>query len=289
MLFPTLILMTALSTTQDVVATEETSAEVIEFLRAAQDTLYDPEAHGLESLEFDMPIGMPTAILEMLAGQMGQTLDLPPGDIVLLGSVRVKWTAGNEPEFLVSRADGVPQGVMAITQMMGLTDQQFPIIANQALTAALNRTVTLEPILESHIATLEGDVDGLMKVAFMPKAERPDAPPMAWFFDADKVPVKSVISVDQPNQMGGTTESLIRGENSWEAVGDDGRLLVATQMQQEGGPMSFSQSVDYEFEWIDGVPILTGYTEKSTPMGQSFTRIVVFGELRVNGDLVSES
>ena len=47
-------------------------------------------------------------------------------------------------------------------------------------------------------------------------------------------------------------------------------------------------SVDYEFAWVEGIPVLTGFTERSTPMGQDLTRIVVLGELRVNGNLVSE-
>ncbi len=207
-----LLLLAALVPLQDAPATQdpaapatETSPSVRAFLVEAESHLYDPQAAGLSSLEFDVPINHPQA--------------------GMLGTAHVSWSSAGQPSVTTSAIAGAPPLPKEQLDMFGM---QF---GYQTLGAMLNKPIT--PLLEGAVATMNGVEEGLVKVSIAhPQAEAAGVKEQSLMFDEDgllKV-MRRVSEVQGPLGMMTISEKQIF---SWKAVAADNVLVVPASQKTE--------------------------------------------------------
>lgn len=267
----------------------ETPAAVLRMLESADARMYDPADHGLQQLQFVFPVALPTFFVSGMAAQMGLDVGALEGDTIEVGSVAVDWTKEGGADFQAEKSAGVPDAVTKVMTAVGLTEEQFPAMADQGLRNSMNQLVSFQTLLETHVGAL-GESDGeLVHVVFSPLPGTPEGiPSIDWYFDEDDVPVKSVVVFDQATQMG-PMEVTVTLNHTWTPVGTDQLLIHTVSMTQDMPMMSTSQDTVFDFTMVNELPVLLGYTETTSQMGQTMTKETKFTDVKVNGEAVPAS
>lgn len=261
-----------------------------DLMRAAAARIYRPEERGLVSLGFVISIEQSREQLAMLAAQRGMAAgDL--ADVVRLADVSVQWTEGAEP-VVSSRVDeALPP---AIADMREQFELALPQMGHQMLTACLGRVVDLNRLLQHYDASLVGVEGGVSEVLLERKAgaSEADAPAAQarWFFDAEGLPARSVLQVEQPTPRGPLTISMT-SRHAWRPSGDaDGSVLLErVTVEMDMGYMGRKiNTATYHYERVAGFQIVVGSTEtasQSMPQGELPTteNTTWLEDLRVNG------
>lgn len=236
----------------------KTSEKLLAYLKQAESRLYDPQAAGLRSLEFDLPVEMPG---------YGK-----------LGSVHVTWTAGGQVTMDVTQAEGLelPADIPAnVVEMLG---QQS---ATEVINAMLNRPISM--LLDSGVATLVGAEGGLVRVDFdAPEGRQAGVQRQSYFFDEDGLLRRSVTVTEMPNMMGGTMTVTANQEFAWKPATADSPLLIPDTQSVEAdlGLTVQRVTVSFSYSTIDGVVVASGIERDS---GGTQRQALAVSNLIVNG------
>ncbi|HEX5010618.1 MAG TPA: hypothetical protein VFY71_09465 [Planctomycetota bacterium] len=243
----------------------ETPDSVRKFLQDAEAHLYDPQAAGLSSLEFDVPIAMPD----------------PIGTI---GTAHVTWAAGGEANVDVTRpAD--------MTLPMGLqpaqVDGQGRQMAMQLLGSMLNKPIT--PILEGAVAMMDGVEDGLVKVAIRnAAAEAQGVESMSLYFD-DAGLLQRVKTVANLESAMGKVKVQQSQAFAWKPAIEGSDLVVADVQKTiaDMGMMKISTETSFGYTTVSGIILATtASTTSEVPMKGKMTQTIAATNLKVNGQAV---
>lgn len=287
---PLLALAGAFLLPQDAPATG-TSETVRTFLRQAESGFYEPQADGLTSLSFIVPIEEQKANLELMLARSGVKLPPETPDIIRMLSVAVTWELGGESQIETTVADSFPSSLEMMRPMLEGSGRQM---GQQTLSAALNSLIDFGPVLESYDARIDGAEGDYVKVVFERKAGVSEevAPPetLTWLFDDDGLPAGTRMSINQQGPMG-PLEVKIDTEYSWQPARASGgkKVLASVASKNEmGGFGSVEQSTTYRYEEIGGVVVMVGYREtvkQDSPFMEmpESVRDVTFEGLVVNG------
>jgi hypothetical protein len=217
----------------------------------ARQRLYDIRAAGLKSLAFAVPV------------RMGS----PSGEAIHLGDVAVKWAVSSDPAIHATVSDSLPvelapQAEAIAFQLEAQGRQILRFVNNDIFTELLNG-------YEASLIGLDGE---LVQVHFEPNTEQAGAPSLDWFFDANAVPVKFQMEVER-----GGMSMNIAYEHTWRPASATDTTLVLQQLTviQVMGPMRNVITTTLEHETLDGLVMLTGYTEQGLlPQGETTSHAV---------------
>jgi hypothetical protein len=242
----------------------QTSEKVVSYLKDAESQLYDPQAAGLKSLEFDLPVEVPM--------------------IGNLGSVHVTWAVGGQVTMDVTKAEGVALPPNIPPEAI---DQMAQQSAAEVVNTMLNRPISM--LLEGGVATLAGAEDGLVKVDFdAPEAREAGVQQQSYYFDDDSVLRRSLTVAEAPGMMGGTMTVTAKQDFHWKTAGADNSLLVPdTQViEADLGIMVQKVKIAFSYATIDGVLVTSGIEkviELPEMMGGTQRQMLTVGNLIVNG------
>jgi hypothetical protein len=238
----------------------ETPENVRKFLQEAESHLYDPQAAGLSSMEFDVAIDHPTA-----------------GP---LGNAHVTWTATGGVDVQVTPAEGakLPESMV---QGIG---QQFGV---QLLGAMLNKPIT--PMLEGSVASMGGVEDGLVKVAFHNAAAMAQGlkEQSLFFDDAGLLQRMKVVQEVQG------TKLSINQSFQWRPVAEGKDVYVASSQHSETtaetpmGPMKIPGDTSFTYVTVGEIVLPTSIaTSQEVPVQGKVTQTLAATHLKVNGQAV---
>jgi len=241
----------------------QTSDKVAAYLNDAEAQLYDPQAAGLRTLEFDLPVDVPTI------GNVGQ--------------VHVTWTAGGQASLDATMAEGMQLPGMPA----GAAEQMAQQSGAEFLNNMLNRPVSM--LLESGVATLIGAEDGLVRVDFDAlEAREAGIERQSYYFDEDSVLRRSVTEM---KMMGASITA--KQDFRWKVVGENSALLVpdTQSIAADMGFMVQKVEVAFTYQVIDGIMLPTSIEKVSEipPMagGGTQRQVMAVTNLIVNGKSVS--
>ena len=242
----------------------QTDEKVMAYLKDAESQLYDPQAAGLRSLEFDLPLEVP-----MLGN---------------LGSVHVTWAAGGQTTMDVTEDPSVqlPQNIPP-----GAIEQMAQQSAAEVINTMLNRPITM--LLDGGVATLAGAEDGLVKVDFdSPGARDAGVTAQSYYFDDDSVLRRSVTVAESPGMMGGTMTVTANQTFNWKTASADSSLLIPDTQSVEAdlGVMVQKIKIAFSYATIDDLVIVSGIEkviEMPEKMGGTQRQMLNVGNLLVNG------
>lgn len=270
----TLMLAAALVLPQDDSAPEiSTSSAVIEFLDAAQDHLYDPRDDGLESLAFEVPLGIPM-----------------PGGNAEVGVSTVSWTVGEAPEVMGRVANPLP---VALTSQMPeamqgqvATQIEASLVPLGVQVLSFNLGDYFGQLLKTHSATL-GTTDGNVSVTFDPKDPTATTDPRTtWMFDEDGVPLSSMVKVEQPGQFGPVTITVTAKHNY--RAGPRGKLLLeSVTSTSEFGGQSQVNTTHLSFTEHGGMLLLSAIENVQKMGDQEIRNLISMRGITANGEAVT--
>jgi hypothetical protein len=236
----------------------QTSEKVASYLKEAESQLYDPQAAGLKSLEFDLPVEVP---------QLGR-----------IGQVHVTWIAGGQATIDATMSEdtqvpGMPPG--AVEQMAQATGAEY-------LNAMLNRPISM--LLDNGVATLVGAEDGLVRVDFdAPEARDAGIAGQSYLFDEDGVLRRSVTKM---TMMG--AKITAKQDYRWKPAGESTLLLPDSQsIAADMGFIVQKVDVSFTYQMIDGI-VLPASIVKTTDIpaaagGGTQRQVQAVENLIVNG------
>ena len=266
MLTPLLALTMLLAPVQDAAA--DTADNVREYLNEIESNLYQPQDHGLETLEFDLPFDDP-----MAGGS--------------IGTAHVSWVKGSDPTIEVSvTADNLPPEFKAMlpAQLRAQTEEMVKQLTGSAFT----------DLLDDNVGTLAGTEGDYVVVALSPKSD--DGSGMniqKLLVDGDTLVAKAVASM--PNPINATAGDLpVNIDFAWKAIDGAGYVLdrqtVAIKINMPPmGEIEQKTTISFNYEKVGDLHLLTRIqTEMTTPMGpqsmeQRIENLVVNGR-PVGGD-----
>jgi len=272
-MLPSLLLAAALIPLQDTPAAPpeaapaaaavpaETPAAVRTFLTDAEGRLYDPQAAGLSSLEFDVAIDLP---------QVG-----------VVGSAHVTWSVDAGANVAVTRKEGaaLPQGLSP-----ELADTYGQQMGMQLLGAMLNKPIT--PMLDGAVAVMDGVEDGLVKVRFHNAAATEQGlQEQALFFDEDGLlqRMRTVAEVEGPF---GAMKVTQKQGFTWKPASEGSELMVAATQSSEAdfGMGSMKGESSFGYTTVESIVLATSVsTRQEMPMSPAMTQTLVATALVVNG------
>ncbi len=233
----------------------ETSESVRQFLLDAEALLYDPQAAGLSSLEFDVPLDHP---------QAGH-----------LGSAHVTWSTTAGVAVSVTTVEGSPvpaSDAQGIGQMMG----------SQMVGAMLNKPIT--PMLDGGIAFMNGIEDGLVKVGFRnEQAAAQGVKEQALYFDDDGL-LQRMLTVQEMQGM----SLRINQSFVWRPVAEGRDVRIAASQHSDTtaetpmGPVKMPGDTTFTYINVGEIVLLGTISIKQGPMTQTITA----ANLKVNGQPV---
>jgi hypothetical protein len=233
----------------------QTSDSVTTYLKDAESQLYDPQAAGLRSLEFDLPVEMP--------------------GVGLLGQVHVTWVGGGQTTMTVTPAEPLPANVPA--EYVEPMAQQA---GTEVINTMLNRPISM--LLQNGVATAAGVEDGLVKFDFdAPDARAAGVEKQSYLFDDDGILRRSVTLA----KMSGMSVTATQHYN-WKPVSADSPLLLAESQSVEAdmGIMVQKIKIDFAYTTIDGVIVASQIQQTSEmPMGGTQRQVLAVTNLVVNG------
>ena len=270
----TLMLAAALALPQDGgAAATDTSDTVLAFLESAEENLYDPREHGLESLEFVVPMIVPVGA--------------EPAEVA---AVSVSWTLGQEPAITGKRADPMPSAVAGmppqfLDQLVGNPTPYGAQYLGYALADYFG------PLLQTHVATLGAGDDGVT-VEFTPKADAaPGQPATTWTFDEDGVPTGFVTQVEQQGPMGAVTIDFESTYNY--RTGPAGKLVLesVSMSQMVGGSPMVETNTVMTYAERGEILVLTDVVTNATMMGVAdpIRSPLAFRDIVANGEPVTRA
>ncbi len=235
----------------------ETSASVLEFLKEAEAHLYDPQAAGLSSLEFDVPVDHP---------QAGH-----------LGTAHVSWSTTGGVAVNVTAVEGSPAPA-AVAQSLG---QQ---LGTQMIGAMLNKPIT--PMLAGGVAWMNGVEDGLVKVAFrVEEAAAQGVKEQALYFDDDGMLRRMLLVQEVPGASLRMTQSF-----EWRPVAEGRDVCIAasqhsdTQAETPMGPMKVPGETTFTYVTVGEIVLpRTISTTQTVPGRGPVTQTIDASNLKVNG------
>lgn len=218
----------ALLAPQDPPAPAGTSDTVRSFLKDAQATFYRPEADGLSSLAFVVPIEERKSNLEAMMGGSGMRLPEGTPEIIRMAEVSVLWEAGGTPQVEGSVADAFPAG---LEMMRPMIQNSVVPMGQQTLSASLNTLVDFNPVLKLYDARFDGAEGDLLKVLFerkdTPEAAQAPTDTIVWLFDEDGRPAGTQLTFQQQGPMGGAISVNVNTRYTWgPARGDSGPVVL---------------------------------------------------------------
>jgi hypothetical protein len=240
-------------------APTETPAGVREFLVDAEGNLYDPQAAGLSSVEFDLPVDIP---------QLG-----------VIGDAHVTWNSTGGANVAVVRREDVTLPPNLPVEQLDFYGQQMGM---QLLGAMLNKPIT--PMLESSVAHMDGVEDGLVKVRFRnAAAEEQGLKEQALFFDEDGLlqRMRTVAEVEGPFGAMTVTQNQSFG---WKPAVEGSDLVVASTQSSNAdfGMGSTSSETTFTYSTVETIVLATSLSVTQTvPAGSmtlSATNLVVNGK-----------
>jgi hypothetical protein len=263
MLTPLLAITLLLAPIQD--AADETADNVREYLNEIESNLYEPQDHGLETLEFDLPFNDP-----MAGGSIGMA--------------HVSWVKGSEPTIEVSvTADDLPPHLQAMKAMLPAQLRAQTEEMVKQLTGNL-----LSDLLEDNVGSLAGTEEDYVVVALTPKSD--DGSGMnikKLLVDGDALVARAVASMPNPMNAG-AGELPVNIDFAWKDLGDAGYVLdrqtVAIKINMPPmGEIEQKTTISFSYAVVDDMHLLTRInTEMTTPMGpQSMEQVIE--NLVVNG------
>lgn len=239
--------------------TAQTSDQVVAYLKEAEAQLYDPQAAGLRSLEFDLPVDAP------MQGP--------------LGVVHVTWVAGGQASLDVKMAEGVSlEGFPP-----GYAEQMAQQNAAEFLNTMLNRPISM--LLDGGVATIVGSEAGLVMVDLdAPEARAAGIEQQSYYFDDNNLLRRSVTVA---KMMG--TKVTAKQDFGWRPATEDSPLLVSDSQSIEADMGFMVQKIDVAFTYsvIDGI-VLTSSIEKITEIpamagGGTQRQLLTAANMVVNG------
>ncbi|MCB9898042.1 MAG: hypothetical protein H6825_08565 [Planctomycetes bacterium] len=251
MLLTTLALATSILLPQDASAAAPVLDEAVaEYLSTASEKLYDPVEAGLESLAFDVDFTIPGNPM------LGST------EPVRVATFAISWNKDSGSKIEVTMAEGIDPQVSAMLAQSGMTADVLKMtIAQLPVQYALNLSLDPRTLVEAFDGKL-GSTDGAASIEFKPRptAKGVVAQSIVWNFDRDSVLATKVTK--GPSPMGGTTTNT--ETYSWKAaqVGE-GLLLDHIAVSQDMGMVKLTNSLVPEYRVVDGLVIMTGYTQHS--------------------------
>jgi len=242
-----------------------TSPEVRSFLTDAEKQLYDPQAAGLKTVEFDATVEMPK---------------LGP-----VGSVHVTWAAGGEPtiSFVRDEAAELPPNVPG--ELVSMSGEQF---GRDFLDQMLNRPIT--PMLRDGTAAMCSPQDGMVRISIASATEQQQRiKEHSLFFNEDGLLQKSKMVVDTAGS-GMPFETLpITEVYTWKATGSSGDALVADVRSGEQDYGMFGKektTTTFSYTTVGDLVVLTGMavdSDRPAMLGGREQRQVALRNLVVNG------
>ncbi|MDG2150452.1 MAG: hypothetical protein P8N09_13115 [Planctomycetota bacterium] len=217
----------------------------------SQQRLYDIRKAGLKSLSFAVPI------------RMGS----PNGEAIHLGEVAVAWSTASEPEIRATISSVLPSELSPQSEAIAL---QLEAQGRQILRYVNNDL--FKEVLKDYKPSLAGLDGELFQVHFEPNSQQAGSPSLDWFFDADAVPVRSEMKLEQ-----GGVSMNISYEHAWQPASATDTTLVLQQLTatQEMGSMRNVITISLEHETVEGLVMLTGYTERGQlPQGEQTSHTV---------------
>ncbi len=225
--------------------------EARSLLDRSQKRLYDIRKAGLKSLSFVIPV------------RMGS----PNDQAIYLGDGAVEWSAASGPEIRATVSSTLPAELSPQSEALAF---QLEAHGRQIL-RFVNNDIFGE-LLKSYKPSLTGLEGELFQVHFEPSGSQAGSPPLDWFFDADAVPVKSEMEIEQ-----GGISMHISYEHAWQPASATDTTLVLQQLTatQEMGSLRNVITTTLEHDTIKGLVMLTGYTEKGLlPQGEQTSHTV---------------
>ncbi|MBM3984287.1 MAG: hypothetical protein FJ296_01130 [Planctomycetes bacterium] len=272
-MLPSLLLSLALLPLQDAPAAEpaaaapavptETSEGVRAFLQEAESHLYDPQAAGLSSLEFDVAVEIP--------------------NVGVLGTAHVSWSTTGPAAVSVARDAAVvaPPGLPE-----GMADDVGRQIGLQLLGAMLNKPIT--PMLENSVAYMDGVEDGLVKVRLhtIGMSEQ-GIEEQAIYFNDDGVLQRLSVKARVDSPMGGKMDVSQSQTFTWRPASEGAVLLVADAQASvvDMGFMKSTGSTSFRYTDVGGILLLTSMTmtQPMPMMPEPVVQTLAATNLKVNG------
>ena len=241
-------------------APTETSESVRAYLVEAESHLYDPQAAGLSSLEFDMPIELPA----------------PVGAV---GSAHVTWTSESGADISLTQNEGGAPGVPP-----AMVDGYGRQMSMQLLGYMLNKPIT--SMLEGGVAAMDGVEDGLVKVRFhIPMALEQGVQEQALYFD-DAGMLQRMRTIAQVEGPMGQMKVEQSQSFAWKPASEGSELMVADQQTTvaDMGIMKVTASTSFGYTTVSDIVLTTSAsTTSDVPMQGKVTQVIAATNLRVNG------
>jgi hypothetical protein len=277
-MLPSLLLSLALLPLQDAPAAEpapaateaaapvvptETSESVRTFLQEAEAHLYDPQAAGLSSLEFDVAVEIPR--------------------VGMLGTAHVAWSTTSPAAVTVARNAAVPVPPGFPESMPDDAGRQ---IGMQLLGAMLNKPIT--PMLENSVAYMDGVEEGLVKVRLHTTGmSEQGVEEQAMYFDDDGVLQRLNVKAKVDSPMGGKMDVSQSQTFTWRPASEGAELLLADAQASivDMGFMKSTGSTSFRYTDVGGILLLTTMTmTQSMPMlPEPMVQTLTATNLKVNG------
>ncbi len=246
-------------------AQAETAPEVRDFMLDSEKLLYDPQAAGLKSVEFDAAVEVP---------------NLGP-----VGSVHVSWADGANTTVVFAKdpAVQIPPGIPP--ELLTLSGEEF---GRDFLDQMLNRRIS--PLLQESLAKMEPPQNGMVCISVAREAERAQRiKEHTIFFDEDGVLKVSKLLMDTQG-MGVPFSTLpITETYTWKPVGPGSELLVLEMRQGEqdyGALGKEKTTTTFDYTVVDNMALVTGMTiesERPAMMGGRTRHQATLRGLVVNG------
>jgi hypothetical protein len=238
----------------------ETPEAVKKFLKDAEARLYDPQAAGLKSLEFDVPIDMP---------QVG-----------VIGTAHVAWTLKDGQNVTIDRTGGKDLPPNLPPEMAEGYGKQMGV---ELLGAMLNRPIT--PMLDGSVAVMEGVEDGLVKVRFHNSgAEAQGVQEQSLYFD-DGGLLQRVLTVAEVEGPMGKVKINQTQSYAWRPARAGTELVIAVSQKNKAdmGMMQITADTTFNYATIADIVLPTELaTTQSSPMGSTSQSLKAVN-LKVNG------
>jgi len=241
-------------------APTETDPSVRAFLIEAESHLYDPQAAGLSSVEFDVAVTHPA--------------------FGTLGNAHVNWTSTGGMVVNVTPAESSQfpaETIQGVGQQMG----------SQFLGYMLNKPIS--PMLEGSVASMAGVEGGLVKVKFTnPEAMAQGLKEQALFFDDEGMLKRMAMATE----MQGQSITMVQFFE-WKPVAEGRDVYIAdsqrteTTMDTPMGPMKVPGSVAFTYVTVGDLVVATSVsTTQDVPMQGKMTQTLAATNLKVNGQPV---
>jgi len=238
-------------------AAADPAARVRTFLLEAEARLYDPQAAGLNSLAFDMPLDFP--------------------GIGVVGTIRVSWARGGDPQVTTTRNAGLELPIPP-----AMLDDAGSQMGGQLLTAMLNRPIT--SMLDGSTARMDGAVDGLLRVSLEnAEAGAQGITELSMYFDEDGLLRKRVMA-SESGPLGSIKNRQVE-TLEWKPAheGSDKLVLASQTADVEAMGMKLATTMSFVYRSVDDIVLPTSITVNTETPSGPMTQNLAAQNLVVNG------